>query len=324
MHIPWMKFYPSDWRSDPALHVCSIAARGLWMEMLCVMHEASPRGSLLINGRQVTERQLAALAGIADNEARRLLSELEEAGVLSRDADGTIYSRRIRRDDEKAENDRANGRKGGNPTLATRVNRGVKGGVNPPVNGEDKAQKPDTICQTPHSPPRGCGPEEKALRDEVTKAFQDIGSKSPDTSRVGIWLAKGFSAAIILAVVKECLAKNRNIRSLSYFDDAIAEAHENRPAPDRRPEAPPDPAQVRRGQKSKALRFFRNDWPDNWTGKPGEPDCDIPDEVLIEAARECGKDWPPRSVRASAAEIPLPPEALGAGRPARRAAECRA
>ena len=30
---PWLKFYPSDWRADIALRVCSIAARGLYFEM---------------------------------------------------------------------------------------------------------------------------------------------------------------------------------------------------------------------------------------------------------------------------------------------------
>src|SRR2546423_1912035 len=121
---PWMKFYPSAWRSDPALRMCSIGARGLWMEMLCLMHEAVPRGSLLINGQEVTERQLSTLAGITLKEANALISELEGAGVFSREENRTIYSRRMRRDDEKAEMDKANGKGGGNPAL--------KRGVNPP------------------------------------------------------------------------------------------------------------------------------------------------------------------------------------------------
>lgn len=133
MSAPWLKFYPSDWRADPALRMCSIAARGLWMEMLCIMHEATPRGSLRINGRAVTDKQIATLAGIHD--AASLLVEMEEAGVFSREEDGTIYSRRMMRDEEKAAQDKANGKQGGNPTL--------KQGVNPP----DKAQIPDTRSQ---------------------------------------------------------------------------------------------------------------------------------------------------------------------------------
>lgn len=135
---PWLKFYPSDWRSDPALRMCSLPARGLWMEMLCLMHEATERGSLLVNGNPVSDKQLAALAGVSLRETVSCLAELEAAGVFSRD-NGIIYSRRMRRDTERAERDKANGKGGGNPSL--------KGGVNPPDNGGDKAQKLDTRSQ---------------------------------------------------------------------------------------------------------------------------------------------------------------------------------
>jgi hypothetical protein len=135
MSAPWLKFYPSDWRADPALRMCSLAARGLWMEMLCLMHEAVPRGSLLVNGQPVSDRQLAALCGVSVRDGVTCLAQLQAAGVFSLDDNRTIYSRRMRRDQEKAERDKANGKAGGNPTL--------KGGVNPP----DKAQIPEARDQ---------------------------------------------------------------------------------------------------------------------------------------------------------------------------------
>lgn len=101
------------------------------MEMLCVMHEND--GALSVNGKGLSPRQLATLAGCPDVDD--LLSELEEAGVFSRYEDGTIYSRRMIRDAEKAEQDKANGKKGGNPSF--------KAGVNPPEKPEVKAQKPE-------------------------------------------------------------------------------------------------------------------------------------------------------------------------------------
>src|SRR5437870_4537264 len=103
MSAPWLKFYPADWRADPALRMCSIAARGFWLEMLCVMHEADPRGSLVVKDRPVTDRQMAALAGVDAKTAAALLNELELAGVFSRGPDRTIFSRRMRRDEAKAE-----------------------------------------------------------------------------------------------------------------------------------------------------------------------------------------------------------------------------
>lgn len=131
MSDPWMKFYPSDWRADPALRMCSLAARGLWAEMMCIMHEAEPYGHLLVNGITLDAKQLASLSGGALRETVNALAELDCCGVLSRTEDGTIYSRRMKRDREKAERDKANGKGGGNPRL--------KAWVNP----EDKAQKPE-------------------------------------------------------------------------------------------------------------------------------------------------------------------------------------
>jgi hypothetical protein len=172
MSNPWLKFYPSDWRSDPALRMCSIGARGLWMEMLCVMHENE--GALTVNGRSLTPRQLATLAGCP--EVDDLLTELEDAGVFSRREDGTIYSRRMIRDAEKAEADKANGRKGGNPKLTS--------GVNPPDNGKDKAQKPEARSQIPEdTPPNPQGGAEADLFDEFVSAYPASNHSKPDRAK---------------------------------------------------------------------------------------------------------------------------------------------
>lgn len=144
MSAPWMKFYPADWRSDPALRLCGLQARGLWIELLCLMHEAEPRGYLLVNGSPLTERQIAALIGASVKEVAPLLAELDEAGVLSRTDAGVILSRRIVRDTERAERDKANGKRGGNP----RLNGGVNPRHIPSVNGGDKAQKLEARSQT--------------------------------------------------------------------------------------------------------------------------------------------------------------------------------
>ena len=94
----WSKFWWRDHQGDAALWACSLAARGYWMELLCVAHEATPIGHVLLNGRAPTYRQKAAIAGCTEKEAQRLEVELEEAGVFSRTDDGTIYSRRMVKD----------------------------------------------------------------------------------------------------------------------------------------------------------------------------------------------------------------------------------
>jgi len=146
---PWMKFFPADWRSDPKLRMCSIAARGFWMECLCLMHEADPYGHLIINRKAPSDPQLAALTGTDPSTVRTLLSELEEAGVFSRNRAGVIYSRRMVADEKMAVLARKNGKKGGNPSLCNQTQNPPPD--NPPdkgyVNGGDKTQTPDVRQQ---------------------------------------------------------------------------------------------------------------------------------------------------------------------------------
>lgn len=101
--------------------------------MLAIMSEATPRGSLLIGGAQVNMDDLARSAGAERKEVEKLLKELEAKSVFSRDPDGTIFNRRIRRDEVKAEWDKANGKRGGNPSLKDGVkpnglHRVIRGG----------------------------------------------------------------------------------------------------------------------------------------------------------------------------------------------------
>lgn len=118
MANPWMKFYPGDYRSDPGLRTCSLAARGLWVEMLCLMHEAGRVGTLTVNGRQIDTKALAGLCGVGEREVKRGIAELENAGIFSRESDGTIYSRRMLRDVKNTEKNKINGKNGGgNPEI---------------------------------------------------------------------------------------------------------------------------------------------------------------------------------------------------------------
>jgi hypothetical protein len=96
-----MKFYPADWQADELLGMCTLAARGLWLEMIGIMHKADPYGHLVVNGRPPTDTQLAALARCPPDQIPSLLEELENAGVFSRTRTRVIYSRRMTRDERR-------------------------------------------------------------------------------------------------------------------------------------------------------------------------------------------------------------------------------
>lgn len=95
---PSFQFYPADWLRDPGLRSCSLGARGLWIDMLCFMHEAEPYGHLRLNGHDISIETLARMIGSHAKELKGYLLELETSGVFSRTESGTIYSRRMVRD----------------------------------------------------------------------------------------------------------------------------------------------------------------------------------------------------------------------------------
>jgi hypothetical protein len=127
MKRPSFQFYPADWRKDSALQSCSVAARGLWIEMMCIMHECEPYGYLSINGNAMKAVQLARLVGESEETVKGLLSELEQAGVFSHTETGCIYSRRMV-SDEHIRTVRAKGGQAGAEHGYKGAEHGKKGG----------------------------------------------------------------------------------------------------------------------------------------------------------------------------------------------------
>ena len=123
MKRPSFQFYPSDWRNDGNLRLCSIAARGLLIDLMCIAHECDVYGVLAQNGHAFDHKTVGKLTGLRTDTAAKLTEELTRNRVLSYNENGALYSRRMVRD-EDLRNIRAEaGAKGGNPHL---VNQMVK------------------------------------------------------------------------------------------------------------------------------------------------------------------------------------------------------
>jgi len=90
---PSMQFYVNDWLACPELRRCTIAARGLWMDILCVMWLTNPRGFFIAGD----SRGMARSFGIECQEYDSLMAELEENQVYEREGPKIIFCRRMRR-----------------------------------------------------------------------------------------------------------------------------------------------------------------------------------------------------------------------------------
>lgn len=73
MKRPAFQFYPADWRQNANLRRCSPAARGVWMNVMCLMHDSDEYGLL-----RWPLKEIAQAAGASMTHVR----ELADKGVL--------------------------------------------------------------------------------------------------------------------------------------------------------------------------------------------------------------------------------------------------
>jgi hypothetical protein len=117
---PGFWFFTGDWMKDPELRFCSLFARGLLVDLLCILFEAKEQGyASNPDGSPRTDEQIAdAVSGGSREEKLSALAELERSGVLSRDSRGVLFSRRIARLGDLSKTRKQNGSKGGSKSQA--------------------------------------------------------------------------------------------------------------------------------------------------------------------------------------------------------------
>ena len=182
---PGFWFFTGDWLKDPELRFCSIFARGLLVDLLCLCFESARRGYLSKpDGTARSDIEIVtAVSGSTAEEKLAALAELESSGVLSRDENGVLFSRRIARLGEVSTKRKQAGSKGGSKTQAKRKQnddqtseqkRGVSDSVSDSVISH-------THTHTGGQPPDG-GREGRGVRGRLGEVASVPGEcrRSPD------------------------------------------------------------------------------------------------------------------------------------------------
>ena len=183
MSVKLMKFSPADWVINT--RPLSLAAKGAWIDLLCLMWNAQNRGVLTMS-----IEGYARAIGATVKQTGRVVAELIEFGICEKftEADGrlTLTYRRMVADEEVRRKRAEDGHLGGNPKL-------VK--VQPKVNlAEDSKVNlaGDIEVNLPHNlPPKKAKPKDE---QEVVDYCKGIGI--PDgTYFWDKWNGNGFQNA---------------------------------------------------------------------------------------------------------------------------------
>lgn len=168
----WRKFNFVEWRSDADLRRCSREARSFWLDLVGLIYDAEDGGRLSIKGRAPTDRDLAEILGDDPRTVRRLLSELQAAGVFDIDQN-FVVSRRISREEHSAKIAREYGKRGGNPALKNKAVDEKR--VNPTLKLETRNQKPEQDSEAKASGADAPADPKKFFFDTVRSAFERAG-----------------------------------------------------------------------------------------------------------------------------------------------------
>lgn len=303
--VTWSKFYWADWFSDANLRRCTLAAQGLWMNMLCISMQQEPFGYLKQGGEVLSVDDIAAMTGKKPKQTRALIAELERRQVLSRDAEGCIYSRRLVRDAASAERHRRNGVKGGNPKLINAKDRRLD---NPTLNPEDKPQSPESNIPESSCPESGGpGPAHHTAPGASQVAPIVRAAEAMDTTLDALhrhtawgvfahtfatWLEEGCDAErdVWPTLRARTLKRGGAPASPAYFTDAVREARDRRRAGTRSTAHTLGAADLASTAHTPKPWISPDDWADrlavfarhgewsrSWGPKPGEPGSFAPE-----------------------------------------------
>lgn len=91
---------------DPNLRRCSHGARGVWIDMLCLMFECEQRGVLITGSSPWSYDDVAAAVGGNMDFTLRCIDELVSKGVCKVREDSALYSVRMVKDEEERKKSR--------------------------------------------------------------------------------------------------------------------------------------------------------------------------------------------------------------------------
>lgn len=177
--LPFFKLYPGDWLRN-GLTGCSLAAQGLWIRMMILMHDSDQYGYAVCHSKIMTDAQIAKRCGCSANEFRDHIAELEGAGVVAKDGRGAWFS------EEMAEQERIR---------LIRAEAGSKGGFAKAkgiAKGWQSPSKSVNMNMTSESEEDSSVTDEASISNALAVEMEDRGlpTYSPPAKRRRVFVAK--------------------------------------------------------------------------------------------------------------------------------------
>lgn len=186
MKRPAFQFYPGDWQRNANLRRCSPAARGVWVDVMCLMHDSDEYGVLRWPLKEIAQAAGASMAHVRELVDKAVLKGSDKTAI-----EAYVYVPR-------------SGRKDGDPVTLLGAQPGplwyssrmVKDEYVRTIRGES-SRFSETPKDSP-KPPKGDGSTSASATavDSEAKASGGKPPKSPaDEEKAGLW--KALKASLV-------------------------------------------------------------------------------------------------------------------------------
>ena len=180
--LPAIQFYVGDWRKDVGVQSLDFRDRGIWFEVICLMHESEDRGRLVLNGEPMPDPAVARLLGLQVDEWREVRGRLLDYGVASEDDDGALVNRRMVKDEEIRRKRAEAGAKGGRRSRASREAKGQQKPSKAGSKPEGRGAAPDKDERATSPSKTEANPKQKDTPSVSSSASATPSSPDGDTS----------------------------------------------------------------------------------------------------------------------------------------------
>jgi len=246
----WWRAY-NEAVNDPKLQLISDSLFRAWFNLMCIA--SSNDGAL------PAVDSLAFTLRMKPEKVAQVLTQLHGVGLLDKKETGFAPHN-------------WNGRQYKSDVSTERVKRFRNGKRN--VSETAPEQKQSTEAEQSRTR-AALSNEEKVLRTDLMEAFG--ADRTPNLSKAGEWLSKGYSSTMILEVVRELLARKPDINSLAYFEPKLAERHANQPL------SPTERVKIEAAvDMDQTAEFYKKTgvWSRHAGPEPGQTGCKCPPEIL--------------------------------------------
>ncbi len=83
MKRPSFQFYPGDWQRNANLRRCSPAARGVWVDVMCLLHDSDEYGILRWPLKEIAQAAGASLAHVRELVDKSVLKGVDPKGTCA-------------------------------------------------------------------------------------------------------------------------------------------------------------------------------------------------------------------------------------------------